>query len=118
VTGLYFYDGSASDIAKNLQPSARGELEITDLNTDYLNSRELYVELMGRGYAWLNTGMPDSLNDAAAFVATLTKRQGFRISCPEEIAWRQGFICTAELTSLAQKLGKSDYGRYLAELEE
>ncbi len=118
VTGLYFYDGSASDIAANLKPSARGELEITDLNADFLNRRELHVELMGRGYAWLDTGTPDSLNDAAAFVATLTKRQGFRISCPEEIAWRKGYISGADLTRLAEKLGKSDYGRYLMELKE
>jgi len=118
VTGLYFYDGSATDIAANLKPSARGELEITDLNADYLNRRELHVELMGRGYAWLDTGTPDSLNDAAAFVATLTKRQGFRISCPEEIAWRKGYISRADLTRLAEKLGKADYGRYLMELKE
>ena len=114
VTGLYFYDGEAPEIAKHLEPSARGELEITDLNAHYLARGRLHVECMGRGFAWLDTGTPDSLHDAAAFVATLTKRQGFRISCPEEVAWRMGLISDAELAARGEALGKSDYGAYLA----
>ncbi len=118
VTGLYFYDEQVVDIAANLQPSSRGELEITDVNADYLERGELYVEPLGRGYAWLDTGTPDSLNDAAAFVATLEKRQGFRIACPEEIAWRMEFISSKDLARLGEKLSKSDYGRYLLAIVE
>lgn len=116
VTGLYFYDQKVVDIAANLKPSARGELEITDVNRTYLERGELFVERMGRGYAWLDTGTPDSLLDASAFVATLEKRQGFKIACPEEIAWRMGYISADELGKLAEKLGKSAYGSYLRSL--
>ncbi|HLY91561.1 MAG TPA: glucose-1-phosphate thymidylyltransferase RfbA [Acetobacteraceae bacterium] len=113
VTGLYFYDEQVLDIAANLKPSARGELEITDVNRVYLERGALSVEIMGRGYAWLDTGTPDSLLDAAEFVRVLEKRQGFKIASPEEIAFRQGFIGAAEMERTIAKLGKSDYGRYL-----
>jgi glucose-1-phosphate thymidylyltransferase len=113
VTGLYFYDAQVVDIAANLQPSPRGELEITDVNRVYLERGELSVEIMGRGYAWLDTGTPDSLLDAAEFVRVLEKRQGFKIASPEEIAFRQNFISETELERAIGKLGKSDYGRYL-----
>ncbi len=113
ITGLYFYDHQVVDIAANLKPSARGEYEITDVNRAYLERGELTIQPIGRGYAWLDTGTPDSLLDAAEFVRVLEKRQGFKIACPEEIAWRKGFINDAELEVLAQKLGKSDYGVYL-----
>ena len=116
VTGLYFYDEDAPDIAAGLKPSARGELEITDLNKVYLERGTLSVEVMGRGYAWLDTGTPESLIEAAEFVKTLEKRQGFKIACPEEIAWRLGFIDDALLGAAAQKHGKSAYGQYLARL--
>ena len=116
VTGLYFYDGRAPDIAAGLEPSARGELEITDMNRAYLDNGTLSVELMGRGYAWLDTGTPDSLIEAAEFVRTLEKRQGFKIACPEEVAWRLRFIDDARLEAAAAKHGKSTYGRYLATL--
>lgn len=113
VTGLYFYDEQVVDIAASLKPSARGELEITDVNRVYLERGQLSVELMGRGYAWLDTGTPDSLLDAAQFVATLEKRQGFKIACPEEIAFRMGYIGERQLERLANKVKKSAYGQYL-----
>jgi len=113
ITGLYFYDHKVVDIAANLKPSARGEYEITDVNRIYLERGELSVQPIGRGYAWLDTGTPDSLLDAAEFVRVLEKRQGFKIACPEEIAWRRGFITDAHLEALSTKLGKSDYGQYL-----
>ena len=116
VTGLYFYDNDVIDIAANLKPSARGELEITDVNREYLDRGKLNVELMGRGYAWLDTGTPDSLLEASEFVATLERRQGFKICCPEEIAYRMGFITEDQARKLAEGYGKSSYGRYLSKL--
>ena len=113
VTGLYFYDADVVGIARELRPSPRGELEITDVNKAYLAAGKLSVELMGRGYAWLDTGTPDSLIEAAEFVRTLERRQGFKIACPEEIAYDQGFIDAAQLEKLAHALGKSAYGGYL-----
>jgi glucose-1-phosphate thymidylyltransferase len=113
VTGLYFYDHQVVDIAAGLKPSPRGELEITDVNRAYLERGQLTVEMMGRGYAWLDTGTPDSLIEAADFVRTLEKRQGFKIACPEEIAFDSGFIDAAQLESLAASFGSSNYGRYL-----
>jgi glucose-1-phosphate thymidylyltransferase len=116
VTGLYFYDAEVVNIAANIQPSPRGELEITDVNRAYLERGTLNVEKMGRGYAWLDTGTPDSLLEASEFVATLERRQGMKVCCPEEIAWRQGFIGDAGLEAAAFKLGKSTYGAYLRQL--
>jgi glucose-1-phosphate thymidylyltransferase len=113
VTGLYFYDADVVDIARDLEPSARGELEITDVNRAYLERGDLAVELMGRGYAWLDTGTPDSLLEAAEFVRVLEKRQGVKIACPEEIAYQMGFIDQEQLERLATQLGKSAYGDYL-----
>ena len=116
VTGLYFYDADVVDIAANLQPSPRGELEITDINRAYLERGDLTVEVMGRGYAWLDTGTPDSLLEAAEFVSTLERRQGMKIACPEEIAWRKGFINNAGLELCVARHGKSAYAGYLKNL--
>ena len=118
VTGLYFYDSTVVDRARQVQPSARGELEITDLNQMYLDEGLLQVELMGRGMAWLDTGTCDSLNDAAGYIRTLEHRQGLKVGCPEEVAWRQGWIDSEALAALAQPLKKSGYGTYLLQLLE
>jgi glucose-1-phosphate thymidylyltransferase len=118
VTGLYFYDEKVVDIAANIEPSDRGELEITDVNRAYLERGELSVEVMGRGYAWLDTGTPDSLLEAAEFVATLERRQGMKIACPEEIAWRTGFIDDRGLERAIARLGKGEYAGYLRKLPE
>jgi len=118
VTGLYFYDEKVVDIAANIEPSDRGEFEITDVNRAYLERGELSVEVMGRGYAWLDTGTPDSLLEAAEFVATLERRQGLKIACPEEIAWRTGFIDDHGLERATTRLGKGEYARYLRKLPE
>ncbi len=116
VTGLYFYDEQVCDIAKTIKPSARGELEITDINRSYLEMNQLQVEIMGRGYAWLDTGTHDSLLDAAGFISTLQKRQGLMVACPEEIAYRQGWISAENLLILAAPLKKNAYGQYLEKM--
>jgi glucose-1-phosphate thymidylyltransferase len=116
VTGLYFYDEQVCDIAAHIQPSARGELEITDVNKHYLAQKQLHVEIMGRGYAWLDTGTHDSLLEAAGFIATLQKRQGLMVACPEEIAYAQGWIDAETITRLAAPLAKNAYGQYLLNL--
>ena len=116
VTGLYFYDNDVCDIASDIKPSARGELEITDVNRRYLERGKLDVEIMGRGFAWLDTGTHDSLLEAASFIATLQKRQGLQVACPEEIAYRQGWIDAADLQKLATPLAKNGYGNYLLNL--
>lgn len=116
VTGLYFYDEQVVDIAKQIQPSPRGELEITDINRVYLEQGQLDVQLMRRGYAWLDTGTHDSMLEAGQFIQTLEKRQGLKVACPEEIAWRQGWIDHAQLEKLAAPLAKTGYGQYLRQL--
>jgi glucose-1-phosphate thymidylyltransferase len=116
VTGLYFYDNNVCGIAADIKPSARGELEITDVNQCYLERGALDVEIMGRGFAWLDTGTHDSLLEAASFIATLQKRQGLQVACPEEIAYRQGWIGAADLQKLASPLSKNGYGHYLLNL--
>ncbi len=116
VTGLYFYDNDVLDIAAELQPSKRGELEITDVNQTYLDRGQLHVELMGRGYAWLDTGTHDSLLEASSFIATLQKRQGLQVACPEEIAYSNHWITAEQLGKLADPLSKSHYGQYLQRL--
>ena len=118
VTGLYFYDEQVVDIAAGIRPSARGELEITDVNQAYLDRGQLQVEVMGRGYAWLDTGTPDSLLEASEFVGTLERRQGTKIACPEEIAFRMGFMDERQIEAAITKLGKSDYAAYLRRLVE
>jgi glucose-1-phosphate thymidylyltransferase len=116
VTGLYFYDEAVVDLARTIRPSARGELEITDLNRLYLERGKLDVEIMGRGYAWLDTGTHESLLDAGQFIATIERRQGLKIACPEEVAWRQGWIDDTQLARCAVALGKSSYGEYVRSL--
>jgi glucose-1-phosphate thymidylyltransferase len=116
VTGLYFYDSQVCDIAADIRPSPRGELEITDVNARYLEQGQLNVEIMGRGYAWLDTGTHDSLLEASQFIATLEKRQGLKVACPEEIAFRSGWITAAQLEALAQPMLKNGYGQYLMQI--
>jgi glucose-1-phosphate thymidylyltransferase len=116
VTGLYFFDEQVCDIAASIKPSARGELEITEVNATYLRQNQLSVEIMGRGYAWLDTGTHDSLLEAGQFIATLEKRQGLKVACPEELAFRNGWIDAAQLEALARPLAKNGYGQYLLKL--
>ena len=116
MTGLYFYDNRVLDVASDLKPSARGELEITDVNVDYLERGELQVELMGRGMAWLDAGTHESLHQSANFIETIEQRQGLKVGCPEEISYRKGYIDAGQLERLAYPMRKNDYGRYLLEL--
>jgi glucose-1-phosphate thymidylyltransferase len=116
VTGIYFYDRRVVEVAKSLRPSSRGELEITDVNRWYLERGQLHTEVLGRGFAWLDTGTQDSLIDAAVFIQTIEKRQGLKVACPEEIAYHQGYITAAQMERLAAKLGKSGYGNYLLQV--
>ena len=116
ITGLYFYDGKVVDIASNIKPSPRGEYEITDINRIYLENGELNVRTLNRGYAWLDTGTPDNLLDAAVFVRVIEKRQNYKIACPEEIAWRKGFINIKEFEKIISKFKNNDYGKYLKNL--
>jgi glucose-1-phosphate thymidylyltransferase len=116
VTGLYFYDAQVCDIASKVKPSPRGELEITDVNRAYLSQKALHVQMMGRGFAWLDTGTHESLLEASHFIQTLEKRQGLKVACPEEIAWRSGWITSDQLLALAQPMGQSGYGDYLRAL--
>jgi glucose-1-phosphate thymidylyltransferase len=116
VTGLYFFDSQVCEIAKSIKPSAIGELEITDINQTYLDMGQLNVEILGRGFAWLDTGTHDSLLEASSFIATLQKRQGLQVSCPEEIAYRQKWISADQLARLAHPLAKTNYGKYLLTL--
>ena len=116
ITGIYFYDSSASEKAKSLKPSPRDELEITDLNRIYLNEKNLKIELLGRGIAWLDTGTVDSLHEAGSYIRTVENRQGLKIGCPEEVAWRKGWIDSSKLKFLANSLLKSGYGEYLLDL--
>ena len=118
MTGLYYYDPDIVDIARDVRPSARGELEITDVNNAYLARGDLHVETLGRGIAWLDTGTHDSLLAAAGFVQSVEKRQGLKVACLEEIAWRKGFISGEQVRKLAAALDKTDYGRYLLEIVE
>jgi glucose-1-phosphate thymidylyltransferase len=117
VPGLYFYDNSVVQIARDLQPSARGEYEITDVNKIYLQNKNLHVAVLDRGFAWLDTGTFDSLSDASEYVRVVEKRQGLKIGCPEEIAWRMGFINSQQLNVLAEELKKSGYGEYLKSIK-
>ncbi len=116
VTGIYFYDRQVVDVAKSLKPSPRGELEITDVNRWYLDRRQLQTEVLGRGFAWLDTGTQDSLLEAATFIQTIEKRQGLKVACPEEIAYHRGYITAEQMQRLAAKLGKSGYGDYLLQV--
>ncbi|ENF2068908.1 glucose-1-phosphate thymidylyltransferase, partial [Salmonella enterica subsp. enterica serovar Chester] len=116
VTGLYFYDNSVVEMAKHLKPSARGELEITDINRIYMDQGRLSVAMMGRGYAWLDTGTHQSLIEASNFIATIEERQGLKVSCPEEIAFRKNFINAQQVIELAGPLSKNDYGKYLLKM--